>query len=189
MNEQDFRAAAQAKKILASHLRPGMTAVDATCGNGNDSLFLAALTGPDGALYACDIQPVAVETTARRLEEAGYREGVHVFRMDHARFDEPGVLPDQADCFMYNLGYLPGSDHAVRTQAKSTLLSLRAALSRLAPGGIITLCLYPHNPEEIEAVRGWCRELTGEFSAFEVERLNRHQPPVLIVIVREDHDE
>lgn len=189
MNEKDYRVSAQAQQILETMLRPGMVAVDATCGNGNDSLFLAESISPGGKLYAFDVQHSAVETTRNRLHEEGHHEGIHVIRLDHARFDESGVLPDSVDCFMYNLGYLPGADHDVKTQAESTIQSLREAVGHLAPGGMITICLYPHNPEENEAVRAFCRELTGSFSAFEIARLNRHQPPVLIVIVREDHHE
>jgi hypothetical protein len=37
-------------------LRPGDTAVDATCGNGHDSLFMAQCIGPSGRLHAVDLQ-------------------------------------------------------------------------------------------------------------------------------------
>lgn len=30
--------------------------VDATCGNGNDTLFLARIVGPSGTVYALDLQ-------------------------------------------------------------------------------------------------------------------------------------
>lgn len=189
MNEKDYRVSAQAQQILSTHLRPGMVAVDATCGNGNDSVFLADCIAPGGKLYAFDVQHSAVEATRDKLREEGFQEGIHVIRLDHARFDESGVLPDRVDCFMYNLGYLPGADHSVTTQAESTIQSLSEATNHLAPGGMITICLYPHNPEENDAVRAFCSKLTGVYSAFEITRLNRHKPPTLIVIVREDHDE
>ena len=35
---------------------PGDTVVDATCGNGYDTLYLASLVGPQGQVYAFDIQ-------------------------------------------------------------------------------------------------------------------------------------
>jgi hypothetical protein len=37
-------------------LRPGDTAVDATCGNGHDTLALAELVGPSGRVFALDLQ-------------------------------------------------------------------------------------------------------------------------------------
>jgi hypothetical protein len=37
-------------------LQPGDVAVDATCGNGHDSLFMAQAIGPTGELHAVDVQ-------------------------------------------------------------------------------------------------------------------------------------
>ncbi len=37
-------------------IREGMTVVDATCGNGNDAQWLAERIGPQGHLFAFDIQ-------------------------------------------------------------------------------------------------------------------------------------
>jgi len=37
-------------------LQPGDVAVDATCGNGHDSLFMAQCIGHTGRLHAVDVQ-------------------------------------------------------------------------------------------------------------------------------------
>ncbi len=52
-------------------VRPGDTVIDATCGNGADTLMLAklALTESSGHLYALDIQESAIEETKQRLEK------------------------------------------------------------------------------------------------------------------------
>ncbi|PNH03525.1 putative rRNA methylase ytqB, partial [Tetrabaena socialis] len=42
--------------VWSQVLRPGDTAVDATCGNGHDTLFLARAVGPGGHVFAFDIQ-------------------------------------------------------------------------------------------------------------------------------------
>lgn len=42
--------------IWAGFVRPGDTVVDATCGNGYDSKWLAQAVGPTGTLFAIDIQ-------------------------------------------------------------------------------------------------------------------------------------
>ena len=44
-------------------IREGDTVVDATMGNGKDTLFLAELVGPKGRVHAFDVQPEAVERT------------------------------------------------------------------------------------------------------------------------------
>lgn len=51
-----------------------LLAVDATAGNGHDTLFLAQLLGQGGQVAAFDIQPQALEKTAERLRQ--YRERV-----------------------------------------------------------------------------------------------------------------
>ena len=42
--------------VWAGFAREGDTVVDATCGNGHDSKWLAQAVGPTGTLYAFDIQ-------------------------------------------------------------------------------------------------------------------------------------
>ena len=60
---QDFLAA----RLVSPHL-----CVDATCGNGYDTLRLAQLS--PAKLYAFDIQQEAVDATRKRLREAGFAE-------------------------------------------------------------------------------------------------------------------
>lgn len=53
--------------VCAQVLRPGDVAVDATAGNGHDTLFLAQAVGPSGTVYAIDVQ---VRGTGRaRMQE------------------------------------------------------------------------------------------------------------------------
>jgi ubiquinone/menaquinone biosynthesis C-methylase UbiE len=47
------------RDVCVSHpqvLRPGDVAVDATCGNGHDTLFMAQCVGPSGCVHAVDVQ-------------------------------------------------------------------------------------------------------------------------------------
>lgn len=54
------RTTEAAKAAWASLVSPGDTVVDATCGNGHDTLALARLVGPHGCVIALDIQVSAV---------------------------------------------------------------------------------------------------------------------------------
>ena len=56
--------------LLQRFVHPGDRVVDATCGNGHDTLLLAGLAGPCGRVWAFDIQPEALDATAARLAEA-----------------------------------------------------------------------------------------------------------------------
>ncbi len=51
--------------LLEQTLKPGEITIDATCGNGNDTLYLADLVGKDGKVLAFDIQEQAIHTTKK----------------------------------------------------------------------------------------------------------------------------
>jgi hypothetical protein len=44
---------------------------------------------------------------------------------------------------IFNLGYLPGGDHAVVTRPESTLAGLEQSFEILEPGGVVIITLYP----------------------------------------------
>lgn len=52
------------RQLLAEVLQPGDIAVDATMGNGHDTLFMAECVGKTGLVYAFDIQAQAIEATS-----------------------------------------------------------------------------------------------------------------------------
>ncbi|QHT62732.1 methyltransferase domain-containing protein [Paenibacillus lycopersici] len=56
-----------AQRLVKERAAPGGAVIDATCGNGVDTQFLAGLVGPRGAVYAFDIQEAALERTRARL--------------------------------------------------------------------------------------------------------------------------
>ncbi len=79
---------------------------------------------------------------------------------DHARIDEllPAGDRGRIAAVMFNLGYLPGSDHQLVTQSSSTLRALTIAWDWLRPGGILSVIAYPGHPgglEETLAVCDW----------------------------------
>lgn len=59
--------------------------LDATCGNGHDTLFLANLVGPNGTVYAFDIQEEAIEHTTARLIENNSLNQVKLFKKKSCR--------------------------------------------------------------------------------------------------------
>ena len=80
-----------ARDALLQVVQPGSTVVDATMGNGDYTLFLAELTGPEGLVYAFDIQEGALESTGKLLAEHKVRERVKLFCRSHA--DLAGTFP------------------------------------------------------------------------------------------------
>ena len=143
-------------------LQPDDSAIDATAGNGHDTLFLSKLL-PRGKLYAVDIQETAIKKTRLRLEKEPSSCQVELLCCSHATF--PDCIPyESVRLIVYNLGYLPGGDKGITTLAASTLTSLKNALPLIKTGGVISLTLYPGHPEghyETQAVLAFAKNLKG----------------------------
>lgn len=146
----------QAHQLIAEVVRPGDVVIDATAGNGHDTLFLARLVGEQGRVFAFDVQPEAIRATAARLEDAGINN-VTLLQQDHAGLQDARVLPvryrGQITAAMFNLGYLPGGDKGVTTRISSTIPAVITALAVLRQGGILTLIAYPGHPGGLAEMR------------------------------------
>lgn len=181
-----------AKETVRHAVSRGGVVVDATCGNGHDTLFLAREVGPSGHVYGFDVQEEALQTTRRRLEEAGLQGGVTLFRKGHETMGKtlPGEVRDRVQAVMFNLGYLPGgTDKTLVTRPETTQAALEAALQLLAPGGVITVVSYVGHPggrEEAKAVRAWAKGLNqAHCHVLSYRFINRqNDPPRLLVIQR-----
>ena len=68
-------------------LCPGDICIDATAGNGHDSLFLAQLTAPNGIVYAVDIQESAILKTTDRLKQHGFKDQLKTIHESHENLD------------------------------------------------------------------------------------------------------
>ena len=131
--------------ILERAVLPGDAVVDATMGNGHDTLFLCQLVGENGRVYAFDVQQQAVESTQKRLEEAGVLSRAVLFCLGHEHMAEKVEGPVAAAVF--NLGWLPGGDHSVTTHWETTQKAVESALSLLKPLGVLVICAYPGHQE------------------------------------------
>lgn len=164
-NETDDRFVLRNARHLAADymirtIRKGDTVVDATMGNGKDTLFLCDLVGETGHVYAFDVQREAVERTRERMKAAGYESRTTLLLAGHETMAEHIKAPVQA--VMFNLGWLPGAEHIVTTRTETTLQAVSAALSLIAPGGIVTVCVYPGHEEgtrELEALKKYVSSL------------------------------
>ena len=134
-----------AADILERAVLPGDTAVDATMGNGHDTLFLCQLVGERGRVYAFDVQQQAVESTKKRLDEAGVLSRAALFCLGHEHMAEKVEGPVAA--VVFNLGWLPGGDHSVTTHWETTKKAVESALSLLKHLGVLVICAYPGHQE------------------------------------------
>ena len=134
-----------AADILRQAVAPGDMVVDATMGNGHDTLFLCQVVGERGKVYAFDVQQKAVDYTQKRLEEAGVLPRARLFLLGHEHMAEKVEGPAAAAVF--NLGWLPGGDHTVTTRWETTRRAVESALSLLKPAGVLVICAYPGHAE------------------------------------------
>ena len=103
--------------LLAEVVTKEDIVVDATMGNGHDTLFLAQLAKQ---VYAFDIQEQAVEKTRQRLAEADL-DNAQLILAGHETLDQ---YTDHFKAAIFNLGYLPSADKSVITRPATTLEAL-----------------------------------------------------------------
>ena len=141
-----------AHQLLSDRLEGGEVVVDATAGNGHDTLFLARQVGPSGTVYSFDVQEEAIGLTRSRLEAAQISDRVIMSETGHENLDQVIRNPhwENVSAIMFNLGYLPGGDHSITTLKETTLTALRKALEGLRNGGFLTVLCYPGHEEGLE---------------------------------------
>ena len=200
-----FRSAVDiSQEIVAAHLYDGAVAVDATAGNGHDTLFLAERVGPSGRVFAFDVQEAAVDRTRARLSESGLSENglpesglsesglanAEVIHDGHERMvDRLGAdLIGRVDAVMFNLGYLPRADHDVITRPGTTIPALDQSIELLRNGGVLTVVVYSGHPggeAEAAAVTAWAKALDrNSFEVVEWRHLNRRNHPPFVIAVK-----
>ncbi|RPF50252.1 class I SAM-dependent methyltransferase [Aquisalibacillus elongatus] len=137
-----------AHDLLAQSITTGSTVVDATLGNGHDSLYLNELVGPEGKVIAFDVQDEALQSSKSLFEQHGIKQ-VEMHLKGHE--NAPSILDDKGiheiDAVIFNLGFLPGSDHQVTTSGDTTIQAINGLFPILKSGGYIVIVVYPGHEE------------------------------------------
>ena len=158
-------------------------AVDATCGGGNDTLFLSSVAK---RVIAMDIQQEAVEKTLRKTE--GCRN-VTVYCLDHSQMRK--VVDEPVDLVCFNLGYLPYSANPLITTPTTTIPALQAASELLKENGILSVACYIGHPggiQEWEAVQTWIKEQGSQWTVRTYSD-GRENAPVLYFMKKTKSDQ
>ncbi|MCX6990722.1 MAG: class I SAM-dependent methyltransferase [Chlamydiae bacterium] len=163
--------------------------IDATMGNGKDTLKLAQILSNcgSGRVIALDIQPKALENTLSLLREniPEFLQNIELLLTSHENFPSQ-ILPGSVKLIVYNLGYLPGADKELTTQTGTTLLSIENALKLIAPGGALSITCYPGHAEgqkEHEAIKAFVKDRDlREYCVSEHTWPSRNLSPILLLI-------
>jgi len=135
-----------AHQLLSFHINQDDILVDATMGNGNDTVFLAQKSK---FVYAFDIQIQALEETKKALHQSAI-SNVQLILDSHEHIinyvtDFKGVL--------FNLGYLPKGDKSITTTSDTTIKTIKSLIPYLKVQGFIMLVIYTgHNAGMDESI-------------------------------------
>ncbi len=172
-------------------VRPGCCLIDATCGNGKDTLRLAQLIDGTGLVLALDIQRQAIEHSERLLSEhlsCEQRKQVHLVHQSHETFPKI-AYQKPVQLIVYNLGYLPGGNKELTTMTEATLNSLNAAMSLLSPGGLICITCYPGHEEGKKEQQALLSHLKGtssnEWNIAFYRKMGSETAPSILLIKKE----
>ena len=172
--------------LLQNFVRDGYSAVDATCGNGHDTLLLAQLVGAGGHVWAFDIQQQAINATGDRLAEESLTNRATLIQRGHEELARYVTSPVQT--VLFNLGYLPGGDRSIITLPDTTVIALKQSLELLMPNGIVIVTIYPgHNGgnEEQSAVENWATMLDPrEFQCWRMNQINVSTSAPYMILVQ-----
>ncbi|MGX9931188.1 tRNA (mnm(5)s(2)U34)-methyltransferase [Virgibacillus salarius] len=173
--------------LLENSIEKNETVIDATCGNGNDTLFLSKVVGENGRVIAFDIQQEAIRSTKQKLVENN-RENVDLILGSHANLKKH--LPSEEILLggaVFNLGYLPKGNKSVITKGTSTITAIDTILKYLKRGGLIVIVIYHGHEggkEEKEAVIKHVMRLNQRwYHVLQYGFINqKNNPPFIIAI-------
>jgi ubiquinone/menaquinone biosynthesis C-methylase UbiE len=182
---QTFNAVKLAQQLLIEKVKIAQCVVDATAGNGKDTLFLAKNSCKDAVVWAFDIQQAAIIKTRQLLSTHNLLSKVKLMVDSHANIGS--YTTGNIDVAMFNLGYLPNADHKITTELQSTITALREILNVLSVGGIISLVAYPGHQAgywEQQAIEEHLISLSPEIFTVGCWSMINHvnNPPILYVV-------
>ncbi len=177
----------QSHEFIRKAVKEGDTVIDATAGNGGDTLFLAKLVGNAGKVYSFDIQAKAHENTRDKLNSANLQGQVEQIQDGHQNMDR--YVKEEVRAVMFNLGYLPGGDHDIGTKGDTTAEAIKKAMDLLAVNGIITIVVYYGGDSgfgEKEFILEYIEGIDNrQYTVMRTEFVNQiNCPPILICIER-----
>jgi hypothetical protein len=153
--------------------------IDATLGNGHDTLFLAPLVKK---IWAFDIQNEAIKSAKEKLLDF---DNISFYNQCHSNFCKD-IAPKSISLIVYNLGWLPGNDKSITTKKETTLSSINKSLELINDEGLISITLYPGHLEgqqEEKAVLDFALNLERKTWSVSLHSwINRLKAPSVVLI-------
>ncbi len=173
-------------ELVRRHVEKGQVWIDATAGNGHDTVLLARLVGGSGHVFAFDIQRRAIRNTAAKLKEQSLSERVDLFQKGHEHLR--AFVDRTINGAIFNLGYLPGADKSITTEPRTTIKALRSCLDLLAEEGLVVLVAYLEHPggqQELQALMSFLRHLDHHvYNVGNYRFINQKKAPPQVLAVK-----
>ncbi len=163
------------KREIILNVNSNDIVVDATVGNGNDTLFLAKIAKK---VIGLDIQEEALRRTREKLQKFS---NVSLKLMSHEYI---GKLKEKnIKLIIFNLGYLPNGDKNITTHSTSTLKAIKESIKVLSADGLILVVVYPGHKEGQKEAKAILEFLQNSKYYYEIKRnTNNVIAPFLVII-------
>lgn len=175
----------QSHELVKKVVYGGDAVIDATAGNGHDTVFLAELVGSGGRVYSFDIQPQAIQKTRERLERLNLSDRAVLINDGHQNMDR--YVREKVKAVMFNLGYLPGGDHNIGTKGDTTITAIQKAMELIDVHGLVSIVVYYGGDSGFDEKNQVTEYITSidckQFTVMKTEFVNQvNCPPVFICI-------
>jgi ubiquinone/menaquinone biosynthesis C-methylase UbiE len=127
--------------IERSGFRAGMRVLEVGCGSGSYTTFVARAVGPEGEVYALDIQPQMLAQIQAKLDRPENRDITNIRLVEHSAYD----LPFEDDSF--DLVYMI----TVLQEIPDRLQALREIRRVLKPEGCLAVTEFLPDPDYVPA--------------------------------------
>ena len=144
-------------------------AIDATVGNGYDTLFLA---GHYKKVIGIDIQPLAIKRSKEKTKDLA---NVEIYLDDFNNIKNYKY----ANVIIFNLGFLPGSNRLIKTQDYTSNLAILNAY-QILDGIMLVACYVQHEGGYLEYEK-LCKTLIENNIHFTIEN-NFSNKEILLII-------
>lgn len=173
------------KIFLEKIIEKGHVVIDATMGNGYDTVYLGNLVGENGKVYAFDVQEEALTSTRKKVVRDNMEDRIELILDGHENLDK--YVKEEVSCVVFNLGYLPRAKHMVITKPDTTLEAIKKSLELLKPNGIISIAAYIGHEGGLDEKNYICEYLDNldqrQYNVLHMEFTNQiNNPPQLILV-------
>lgn len=163
---------------------PKGTYIDATLGNGHDSLYILNQKAFTGKILSFDIQEQAIQTCQEKFYDQKNMTIIHDSHANLNHYLEPDQVIHGA---IFNLGYLPGGNHEITTEFESTYQAIQTIGQHLISKGKIILVVYHGHPQGkkerdllLQALEQWPQD---KYHVLKYQFINQvNHPPFCLVI-------